>query len=61
MTKILRDITTDFQTLCHDGESNTPLKIKVLDAIYDVGRIQKIKSGENDYFIIEAVCGNRTV
>lgn len=53
MTKVLREITTELQTHCHEGESNRKLKIKVLDAYYDVGSIKKIETGDETYFVIE--------
>lgn len=53
MTKILRDITTELQTHCHDGESNKKLKVKVLDAYYDITAIKKVVSGDETYFVIE--------
>ena len=53
MTKDLREITTELQTHCHEGESNRKLKIKILDAYYDVGAIKKVKAGDETYFVIE--------
>lgn len=53
MTKILRDITTELQTHCHEGESDKKLKIQVLDAYYNISGIKKVVSGDETYFVIE--------
>ncbi len=53
MSKILRDITTECQTHCHEGESNSKVKIKILDAYYDIAAIKKIVAGNETYFVIE--------
>lgn len=53
MTKILRDITTELQTQCHEGESNKQIKVKVLDAYYNIGSIKKVVAGDETYFVIE--------
>lgn len=53
MTKTMRDISTELQTHCHEGESNKKLKIKVLDAYYNIGAIKKIVAGDETYFVIE--------
>lgn len=53
MKKLLRDITTELQTHCHDGESNKVLKVKILDAYYDIAAIKKVKAGDETYFVIE--------
>ena len=54
MKKTLREITTELQTQCHEGESERKLKIKILDAYYDIGEIKKVVAGNEVYFIIEA-------
>ncbi len=51
--KTLRDITTEFQTHCHEGESNARVKVKILDAYYEVADIKKIMAGNDTYFVIE--------
>lgn len=61
MKKTLRDITTIFQTHCHEGESNKLLKIKVLDAFYDIGDIKKVTTGNETYFVLEADCGRKVI
>ena len=53
MKKTLRDITTELQTYCHNGESEKKLKIKILDAFYDIGDIKKVVSGNETYFVID--------
>lgn len=53
MKKTLRDITTEFQTHCHEGESNARVKVKILDAYYEVADIKKIMAGNDTYFVIE--------
>lgn len=53
MKKTLRDITTELQTHCHNGESEKKLKIKILDAFYDIGEIKKVVSGNETYFVID--------
>ena len=53
MKKTLRDITTEFQTQCHEGESDKKIKIKVLDAYYDIADIKKIVAGNETYFVID--------
>ena len=57
MKKVLREITTELQTLCHEGMADVEIGIKVLDGFYKIGRIKKeIVSGENtrEVFVIEA-------
>ena len=54
MIKILRDITTELQTHCHDGESNCKVKVKVMDVLYEVDSIKKISADGETYFVIEA-------
>lgn len=57
MKKILRDLTTELQTLCHEGNSNAEIGIKILDSYYKIGSIKKlVVSGENarEIFVIEA-------
>lgn len=53
MKKLLRDVTTELQTHCHEGESDKKLKVKVLDAYYDIAAIKKVISGDETYFVIE--------
>ncbi len=53
MKKTLRDITTEFQTHCHEGESNSKVKVKILDAYYDISDIKKIVAGNETYFVID--------
>lgn len=53
MTKILRDITTELQTQCHNGESHAKIKVKILDAYYDISGIKKVVAGDETYFVIE--------
>ena len=57
MKKILRDLTTELQTICHNGMSDCEVGIKVLDGYYKIGNIKKeIVSGEKprEIFVIEA-------
>lgn len=57
MKKVLRDLTTELQTLCHDGNSNAEIGIKILDSYYKIGDVKKlIVRGENarEVFVIEA-------
>ena len=53
MTKIMCDISTELQTHCHEGESDKKLKVKVLDAYYDIAAIKKIVADDETYFVIE--------
>ena len=53
MTTILRDITTELQTQCHNGESHSKIKVKILDTYYDISGIKKVVSGDETYFVIE--------
>ena len=57
MKKVLRDLTTELQTICHDGKSDCEIGIKVLDSYYKIGNIKKlVVSGEKarEVFVIEA-------
>lgn len=53
MKKTLRDLTTECQTHCHEGESNSKVKIKILDAYYEIAAIKKIVAGNETYFVID--------
>ena len=57
MKKVLRELTTELQTLCHEGNSNAEIGIKILDSYYKIGKIKKeIVYGEKtrEVFVIEA-------
>lgn len=57
MKKTLRDLTTDLQTICHNGMSDCEVGIKILDSFYKVGEIKKVVvHGEQprEVFVIEA-------
>ena len=53
MTKIMRELATELQTQCHEGESHKQIKVKVLDAYYNIGSIKKVVAGDETYFVIE--------
>lgn len=51
----LRNLTTELQTHCHNGDSECNVIIKVLDAFYKIKDVKTGLSGTgNKVFIIEA-------
>ena len=44
----LSDLTTELQSLCHEGHSKAPVLIRVLDGIYKVGAVNKMTVGNNE-------------
>lgn len=50
----LQKITNKLQDLCHEGESCTHIKIKLLDAYYDIGKITKVESGNDTFIVVDA-------
>ena len=51
----LRELTTELQTHCHNGDSECRIVIKVLDALYKIKGVKTGHSGtSNKVFIIEA-------
>jgi len=51
----LRDLTTELQTHCHNGDSECNTVIKVLDAFYKIKKIKTEHTGTGKkVFIIEA-------
>lgn len=50
----LQKITTDLQTHCHEGHSNSEVVIKILDAYYKVGKIKTVSNNDKTLFVIEA-------
>ena len=56
--KSLRDLTAELQTLCHEGYSDCPVLVSVLEAHYKAGGIHKMTVGNGDvadrtYFVID--------
>lgn len=55
--KTLRELTTELQTLCHEGYSDCPVLTSVLEAHYSVGEIHKMEVGNNNnsrtYFVLD--------
>ena len=52
-TKTMRELATELQTHCHEGETNRKVMIKVLDTYYKISGIKKVISGDETYFVIE--------
>ena len=51
----LRELTTELQTHCHNGDSNCNAVIKILDAYYKIKCIKRGHTGNGKtVFIIEA-------
>lgn len=51
----LRNLTTELQTHCHNGDSECNIVIKILDAFYKIKGIKTEHSGiDKKVFIIEA-------
>lgn len=51
----LRELTTELQTHCHNGDSECNAVIKILDAYYKIKCIKREVSGTGEpVFIIEA-------
>ena len=56
--KTLRELTAELQTLCHDGYSNCPVLVSVLEAHYKAGDVLKMSVGNDEadsrtYFVID--------
>lgn len=58
--KKLRDLTAELQTLCHEGYSDCPVLVSVLEAHYKAGDVHKMSIGNDDdpknlkiYFVID--------
>jgi len=60
MKKTLQELTTELQTLCHEGHSNDEVVLRVLDGYYKVGSVDKVtlitkdKNPDRVMFAIEA-------
>ena len=53
--KIIRDLTTELQTIDHDGFADCEVVIRRLDAVYKVGKIKPYETPEGKvFFVIEA-------
>lgn len=51
----LRNLTTELQTHCHNGDSECNVIIKVLDTFYKIKSVKTGRSGTGEkVFIIEA-------
>ncbi len=52
----LRDLTTEMQTWCHCGESDSEVYVKIHDTYYKVKNLQRVHFDTVDktYFVIEA-------
>lgn len=50
----LRELTTDMQTACHNGDSNSEVFIKIADALYKVKGANILNFNNKTYFVIEA-------
>ena len=48
MEKTLVELTSELQTLCHEGYSNCPVNILVLDGFYKLGNVLKTSIGNTD-------------
>ena len=55
--KTLRELTAELQTLCHEGYSDCPVLISVLEAHYNVGEVHKMEVGDENssrtYFVLD--------
>lgn len=55
--KTLRELTTELQTLCHEGYSDCPVLTSVLEAHYNVGEVRKMEVGDDNnsrtYFVLD--------
>ena len=51
--KNLRELTTEAQTWCHNGESDAEVYVKILDGYYKVKDLQKLNSADKTVFVIE--------
>lgn len=56
--KTLRELTTELQTLCHEGHSDCPVLTSVLEAHYKIGEVHEMnvydKDGnEKKYFVLD--------
>ena len=57
--KTIRDVTTELQTIGHDGFADCEICIKLHDGVYKIGKISKaVVHGEKtrEVFTIEAEC-----
>lgn len=57
MKKVMRELCTELQTLCHEGNADAEIGIKIRDAYYKIGQIKKeIVYGEKtrEVYVIEA-------
>lgn len=56
--KTLRELTTELQTLCHEGFSDCPVLTAVLEAMYKVGDVHKVTVSNDEqnsktYFVLD--------
>lgn len=51
---IIQKLTGDLQNICHSGESEKDILIRVLDSFYKVGDIQRVDVGDKTYYAIKA-------
>lgn len=55
--KTLRELTTELQTLCHEGYSDCPVLTSVLEAHYNVGEVHKMEvcdeNSHKTYFVLD--------
>lgn len=57
--KTIRDVTTELQTIGHEGYADCEICIKLHDGFYKIGKISRaVVSGETkrEVFTIEAEC-----
>jgi hypothetical protein len=53
--KTLRELSTELQTLCHEGYSDCEVIINRLNGVYDVGEIQPYSKPDGSiFFVIKA-------
>ena len=50
--KNLRELTTELQTLCHEGYSNCEVIINRLDGVYDIGEIKPYSKPSGEIFFV---------
>ena len=63
MKKTLQELTTELQTLCHEGYSNCEVAVMVNDEIFAAGEVRKVINDKDNFedfpdypfFVIEAV------
>lgn len=56
--KTLSELTSELQTLCHEGFSECPVLTSVLEAMYKIGDVHKMTVGNNErdrktYFVLD--------